>query len=77
LILLEFIRYALSNIWNSFSEKAKSTLITVNKILDYLLIPAFIYLCYIKWDENKLGIITFIIVYSVLYFKKLKQTKLT
>jgi asparagine N-glycosylation enzyme membrane subunit Stt3 len=75
IIALGFVRYILDTIWNSFPEKTKTFLTSVNKILEYAILLFFIYFCYENWKENKLMILVFGAAYFISYLKNLKQTK--
>ncbi len=69
IILLGILKYILSSIWNSISEKMQSHLNTLNRILEYLMIPFLIYYCYINWNANELLIVVFGSALLITYLK--------
>jgi hypothetical protein len=67
-----------SSIWDSFSEKLKSNLNTISKFSEYLSILFLIYFAYLNWEENKLMVFIFSVLFIFSYSNKLlKQTKQT
>jgi ATP/ADP translocase len=76
-VIFAFIIYLVDSIWKSIPERIKSFLNTVTKITSILIIPFIAYLIYINWNEKKINIISFGIVYLMIYLINKKQTKQT
>ena len=76
-MIFTFIIYLVDSIWKSIPERIKSFLNTVTKITSILIIPFIAYLIYINWNEKKINIISFGIVYLMIYLINKKQTKIT
>jgi hypothetical protein len=78
LTLIWLIKYFLHAIWNIFSEKLKSFINQLFKVLEFISIPLLLYIMYINWTENKFIILLIGIFILFSYSNKfLKQTKQT
>lgn len=78
LILIWFIKHILHSIWNTFSEKLKSFINQLFKVLKFISIPLLLYIMYINWKENKFIILLIGVFFLFSYSNKfLKQTKQT
>lgn len=78
LILIWFIKHILHSIWNTFSEKLKSFINQLFKVLEFISIPLLLYIMYINWKENKFIILLIGVFFLFSYSNKfLKQTKQT
>src|SRR6218665_2515350 len=74
ILVLGLVSFLFDSVWKKTSGRTKILLKKLDRILFFALLPFLIYLIYIKWEQNKWGIIGFLAVSFFLYLKN-KQTK--
>lgn len=53
LLVLGLLSFLFESVWKKTPEKTKMLFKKLDTILFFALLPFFIYLIYIKWDQNK------------------------
>jgi len=75
LFIMSLLSLLFDSLWKKTPEKVKISVRKADTILTYALLPFLAYLIYIKWNSNKWGIIVFLAIFLIQYFKNKKQTK--
>ncbi|WP_333600705.1 hypothetical protein [Flavobacterium sp.] len=75
LFIMSLLSLLFDSLWKKTPEKVKISVRKADTILIYALLPFLAYLIYIKWNSDKWGIIVFLAIFLIQYFKNKKQTK--
>jgi hypothetical protein len=76
ILILGILTFLFNTIWQGTPDKIKAFIHKASNVLSYILIPFAIYICYIRWENNKWSIIGFAVIFLLTNFNKLfKQTK--